>query len=53
MRLLRTDEVLDVVPALYERVARRWVGTIGRPDMDVEAISEGGDRAGVDAVRQG
>ena len=32
MRLLRTDEVLDVVPALYERVARRWVGTIGRPE---------------------
>ena len=32
MRLLRGDEVFDVVPALYERVARRWVGTIGRPN---------------------
>ena len=32
MRLLRIDEVLDVVPPLYERVARRWVGTIGRPE---------------------
>lgn len=32
MRLLRCDEVFDVVPPLYERVARRWVGTIGRPE---------------------
>ncbi|MET0909279.1 MAG: GNAT family N-acetyltransferase [Ilumatobacteraceae bacterium] len=32
MRLLRLTEVLDVVPPLYDRVARRWVGTIGRPD---------------------
>lgn len=32
MRLLRLDEVMDVVPALYDRVARRWVGTIGRPE---------------------
>ncbi len=32
MRLLRGDEVFDVVPPLYERVARRWVGTIGRPE---------------------
>jgi predicted acetyltransferase len=32
MRLLRGEEVLDVVPSLYERVARRWVGTISRPE---------------------
>ncbi len=32
MRLLRCDEVLDVVPALYDQVARRWVGSIGRPE---------------------
>ena len=31
MRLLRLDEVMDVVPPLYDRVARRWVGTIDRP----------------------
>ncbi len=31
MRLLRLDEVLEVVPPLYDRVARRWVGTIDRP----------------------
>lgn len=32
MRLLQFDEVLEVVPPLYDRVARRWVGTIRRPD---------------------
>jgi predicted acetyltransferase len=32
MRLLRLSEVLEVVPPLYDRVARRWVGTIGRPE---------------------
>lgn len=32
MRLLRIDEIMEVVPPLYERVARRWVGTIHRPD---------------------
>jgi len=32
MRLLRRDEVLDIVPPLYDRVARRWVGTIDRPE---------------------
>jgi predicted acetyltransferase len=31
MRLLAMDEVLTVVPPLYDRVARRRVGTIGRP----------------------
>jgi predicted acetyltransferase len=31
MRLLRPAEVLDVVPALYERVARWRVGTLSRP----------------------
>jgi len=31
VRLLRIDEVLEVVPPLYDRVARRWVGTIDRP----------------------
>ena len=31
MRILRLDEVLEVVPPLYDRVARRWVGTIHRP----------------------
>jgi predicted acetyltransferase len=31
VRLLRMDEVLDVVPPLYDQVARRWIGTIGRP----------------------
>jgi predicted acetyltransferase len=33
VRVLTPDEVLDVVPALYERVARHRVGTIGRPDF--------------------
>ena len=32
MRLLQREEILDVVPQLYEQVARRWVGTIGRPE---------------------
>lgn len=32
MRLLDHREVLDVVPTLYERVARWRVGTISRPD---------------------
>lgn len=32
MRILRIDEVLEVVPPIYDRVARRWVGTIHRPD---------------------
>jgi predicted acetyltransferase len=32
MRLLVYGEVLDVVPPLYERVARWRVGTISRPD---------------------
>jgi len=32
MRLLRPDEVLDVVPDVYERCARERVGTISRPD---------------------
>ncbi len=32
MRLLMMDEVLDVIPPLYDRVARRRVGTIGRPE---------------------
>ena len=32
MRLLGYDEVLDIVPPLYERVARWRVGTISRPD---------------------
>ena len=31
MRLLRRDELLEVVPALYERCARRRVGTVSRP----------------------
>ena len=32
MRLLPYGDVLDVVPALYERVARWRVGSISRPD---------------------
>lgn len=31
IRLLRHDEVLDVIPALYERIARWRPGTISRP----------------------
>ena len=31
MRLLQRDEIMDVVPALYERCARRRVGTVSRP----------------------
>ncbi len=31
MRMLAMDEVLDVIPPIYDRSARRRVGTIGRP----------------------
>lgn len=41
MRLLRMSEVLEVVPPLYDRVARRWVGTIGRPDWMWERYLKG------------
>ena len=37
MRLLTYGEVLDVVPPLYERVARWRVGSISRPDWMVDA----------------
>jgi predicted acetyltransferase len=33
MRLLRRDEVMAVVPDLYDRCGRRRVGTVSRPDF--------------------
>ncbi len=38
MRILRYDEVLDVVPDLYERTARWRVGSISRPNWMWERI---------------
>jgi predicted acetyltransferase len=32
LRILRHDEVLDVVPALYDRVARLRTGSVSRPE---------------------
>lgn len=40
MRLLRRDELFDVLPAVYERAARHRVGTIGRPRWYWERLLE-------------
>ena len=53
MRLLRTRRGARCRAGAL-RAGRPSMGRHDRPPrMDVEAISEGGDRAGVDAVRQG
>jgi predicted acetyltransferase len=53
VRLLRSAEILDVVPAIYERSARRLVGTINRPVGSWERIMSAASTPGTEPRADG